>query len=226
YRIDQKISYLKERYTSQDGVYQDQYDSTGCGRGFLPETRRGFYKMTLDPNSGQPASYVARHEHIENGHSDETLRMQVTPDGGKTYERKFWMDGGGQITSYSETVKVGPDGSKDYQQKPDSKVNFTNWVRRNRSLQTLTGLSLGGGLGAWGGHALLGTTGAVLGGLLGANLVDLCVRGEQKLNNRSNPSRLESAIWHPVDQLRTGVHIGGALAGAGLVLAFAFAGAR
>lgn len=223
YNIDQKANYLKERYTPNKGVIEDKYYSTGCGRGFYTETRAGHFKLTLDSTTGQPASYVSRHQHIENGHQDETLTMQTSPEGGKSYERRFFYDGGGQITSHTETVKVSPDGSKEYAFKPDTKVNFTNWVRRNRSLQTLTGLTVGGGLGAAAGHALLGAPGALLGGLLGANVADLAIKDEQQVNNRSQPSSLEMSIWRPVDRLRTGVHVGGAVAGAGLIFALAFA---
>ncbi|MBS2039842.1 hypothetical protein JST97_32960 [bacterium] len=223
-RLDERTAYLKERFPVRDGVIEDSYNRTGCGRGFAMETQRGFFKLSLDPKTGQTGSYQARHEHIENGHSDERVQVQTRPDGGKTYERKYWFDGGGQITSHTETVKLGVDGKREYEFKPDNSVKFTNWVRRNRSLQTLTGLVVGGGLGALGGHALLGPTGAVLGGLLAANVVDFVVRTEQEVNHRSHPSNLERKIWRPVEQLRIGTQVGGALAGFGLLMALTLGG--
>lgn len=62
-----------------------------------------------------------------------------------------------------------------------------------------------------------------MGGLLGANLGNAVVSDDQKINHRSDPSNLERSIWRPVDQLRTGVQIGGAITGVGLIFALAAA---
>lgn len=222
-RIDQKTGNLLSSRRPQDGVIEDSYYSTGLGRGFYCETRKGNYRLELDPGTGMPKSYTDRYEHIEGGYRDETLKLEVAAGGGKTYSRKLYVDNGGQILSQTETVRTGPEGVTDYQLKPDSKVNFTNWIRRNRSVETLTALSVGGALGALAGNALFGGYGAIMGGFLGANLGNGVVADDQKVNHRSDPSKLERAIWRPVDQLRTGVQIGGAITGVGLILALAMA---
>lgn len=223
YRIDQKAEYLLERHRPKDGVIEDRYYSTGCGRGFYTETRDGNFRLELDPATGKPTSYLDRYAHTEGSFRDEVLSMKAAPDGGKTYQRKLYHDGGGQILSQTETVKVSPEGTVDYELKPDSKVNLTNWIRRNRSVETLAALSVGGTLGALAGNAIFGGYGAVMGGLLGANLGNAVVSDDQKINHRSDPSNLERAIWRPVDQLRTGVQVGGAITGVGLIFALAAA---
>ena len=160
YRVDQKAEYLLERHRPKDGVIEDRYYSSGCGRGFYTETREGNFRLELDPATGKPTSYLDRYAHTEGSYRDEVLSMKASPDGGKTYQRQLYHDGGGQILSQTETVKVSPEGTVDYELKPDSKVNFTNWIRRNRSVETLTALSVGGTLGALAGNAMFGGYGA------------------------------------------------------------------
>lgn len=225
-RIDQKAGYLVGRHRPKDGVIEDSFYSTGLGRGFYSETRKGNYRLELDPSTGTPRSYTDRYEHTEGGYRDETLKLEVGAEGSKTYSRKLYVDNGGQILSQTETVKTGPEGVTDYQLKPDSKVNLTNWIRRNRSVETLTAMSVGGSLGALAGSALFGGYGAIMGGFLGANLGNAIVADDQKVNHRSDPSKLERTIWRPVDQLRTGVQIGGAITGVGLIMTLAMAISR
>jgi hypothetical protein len=223
HKIDQKAAYRAQRQ-AKDGVIEDSYYSTGLGRGFYCETHAGKFRVELDSATGKPKFFTERHEHTEGGYKDETLTMQVGADGGKTYSRKLYTDYGGQIFSQTETVKTAPDGTTtDYQVKPDSKVDFTNWIRRNRSVETLAALSVGGTLGALAGNFLFGGYGAIMGGFLGANVGNAIVAEDQKVNHRSDPSKLENAIWRPVDQLRTGVQIGGAITGVGLIFALSMA---
>lgn len=221
-RVDAKVEGIQRHRTPKDGVIEDQYYSSGCGRGFATETHKGHFRLEVD-GTGRPVSMVDRHEHTEYGYKDETLRLESGSGGLKTYSRKLYFDGGGQITSQRESVQVGPGGFENYSLKNDAKVALPNWIRRNRSTQTLLGLVAGGAVGALAGNYALGLPGAVIAGVLGANAVDGVIRQEQRMNDRSLPSNLERAIWRPVDALRTGTQVAGAVTGVGLIFAFSAA---
>lgn len=221
-RVDNKVEGIRRHATPKDGVIEDKYYRSGCGRGFATETHKGSYRLELD-RTGRPVSMVDRHEHTEYGYKDETLRLETGADGRKTYSSRLYFDGGGQIVSHRESVQVGPGGFENYQLKNDPKVALPNWIRRNRRTETLLGLVAGGAVGALAGNYALGLPGALVAGILGANAVDGVIRQDQRLNDRSHPSDFDRAISRPVDALRTGVHVAGAVTGVGLIFAFSAA---
>jgi hypothetical protein len=221
-RVDTKVEGLRGYTTPKDGVIEDKYSRSGLGPGFYTETHKGFYRLEMDA-TGRPMSYVDRHEHTAYGYKDETVKMETGADGRKTYSSKLYVDNGGQIISHKQSVQVGPEGFENYQLKNDPKVALPNWIRRNRSTETLLGLVGGGAVGALAGNAVLGLPGALIGGVLAANAVDGVIRQDQRLNHRSDPSNFDRAISRPVDALRTGVQVAGAVTGVGLIFAFSAA---
>lgn len=177
-----------------------------------PGADKGHFRLKLDA-AGQPVELLDRHERIEDGYKAETVTISTAADGVKTYGRDLYFDNGGQIISHTESIEIGPQGPRNYKVAADSSVDLTNWIRRNRSSETLAGLAAGGSVGAVVGGLVAGVPGAVIGGLVTANLVDRVIAQDQKLNNASVPSDLDRAIGGPVKALRVGVQVAGVAAG-------------
>lgn len=211
-KVDSTAAYLADRYihdSNQTGEVQDKTYSTGCGRGFYSETHDVKWKMKFDPSTRKPTALDYDHLHEEGMMHRERLQLQSKPDGSKIYQRHTYYDGGGQIVSESETVRVSPQGTPEYKLQKHGNVRFENWLRRNPSLMMLGGIATGLATGGVLGSVVAGPLGGAAAGLMMGAMTSSFIEDYQMLNHRSNPDPLEYKIWRPVDHLETAVKVGG-----------------